>query len=89
VPKVVLHYSGTTASCFLHELPDFNRRSLEVLRQPLEEGGVTVSRALFWSTFPARFILATGRTPDSKGGGLRFPPLRKRRYGELARCPAD
>src|SRR5207244_9863070 len=39
---------------FLDELPEFNRRSLEVLRQPLEEGKVTISRALHSSTFPAR-----------------------------------
>ncbi len=42
---------------FLDELPEFNRRSLEVLRQPLEEGKVTISRALNSSTFPASFVL--------------------------------
>src|SRR6202043_922941 len=37
---------------FLDELPEFNRRSLEVLRQPLEENRVTISRAMGSLTFP-------------------------------------
>jgi len=37
---------------FLDELPEFNRRSLESLRQPLEEGRVTISRAAHSTTFP-------------------------------------
>jgi magnesium chelatase family protein len=48
---------------FLDELPEFNRRSLEVLRQPLEEGHVTISRALTSTTFPARFILVAAMNP--------------------------
>jgi magnesium chelatase family protein len=48
---------------FLDELPEFNRRSLEVLRQPLEEGRVTISRALSSTTFPASFILVTSMNP--------------------------
>lgn len=48
---------------FLDELPEFNRRSLEVLRQPLEEGKVTISRALTSSTFPASFILVAAMNP--------------------------
>jgi magnesium chelatase family protein len=48
---------------FLDELPEFNRRSLEVLRQPLEEGKVTISRALHSSTFPASFILVAAMNP--------------------------
>lgn len=48
---------------FLDELPEFNRRSLEVLRQPLEEGRVTISRALASSTFPASFILVAAFNP--------------------------
>ena len=42
---------------FLDELPEFNRNSLEALRQPLEEGRVTISRASHSTTFPADFIL--------------------------------
>jgi magnesium chelatase family protein len=48
---------------FLDELPEFNRRSLEVLRQPLEEGHVTISRALNSTTFPASFILVAAMNP--------------------------
>ena len=42
---------------FLDELPEFNRRTLEVLRQPLEDGTVTIARALNSTTFPANFML--------------------------------
>src|SRR5262249_16055997 len=48
---------------FLDELPEFHRRSLEVLRQPLEAGQVTISRALASTTFPARFVLVAAITP--------------------------
>lgn len=48
---------------FLDELPEFNRRSLEVLRQPLEEGRVTISRALHSTTFPASFLLVAAMNP--------------------------
>src|SRR5216683_2879534 len=48
---------------FLDELPEFHRRSLEVLRQPLESGHVTISRALNSTTFPARFVLVAAMNP--------------------------
>jgi magnesium chelatase family protein len=48
---------------FLDELPEFNRKSLEVLRQPLESGHVTISRALTSTTFPASFILIASMNP--------------------------
>src|SRR5437879_4519791 len=48
---------------FLDELPEFHRRSLEVLRQPLEMGVVTISRALHSTTFPARFVLIAASNP--------------------------
>jgi magnesium chelatase family protein len=48
---------------FLDELPEFNRKSLEVMRQPLEEGRVTISRALASTTFPASFILVASMNP--------------------------
>jgi len=48
---------------FLDELPEFNRRTLEVLRQPLEDGTVTVSRALCSNTFPANFMLIAALNP--------------------------
>src|SRR5947209_1406459 len=48
---------------FLDELPEFHRRSLEVLRQPLEHGSVTISRALASTTFPASFLLVASMNP--------------------------
>jgi len=48
---------------FLDELPEFPRKTLEVLRQPLEDGVVTVSRAKASFTFPARFLLVAAMNP--------------------------
>lgn len=48
---------------FLDELPEFNRRTLEVLRQPLEDSVVTISRALNSTTFPADFMLIAALNP--------------------------
>jgi len=48
---------------FLDELPEFDRRVLEVLREPLESGRVTVSRAARQSDFPARFQLIAAMNP--------------------------
>ena len=48
---------------FLDELPEFNRKTLEVMRQPLEDGVVTISRALQSSTFPADFMLIAAANP--------------------------
>jgi magnesium chelatase family protein len=48
---------------FLDELPEFDRRALEALRQPLEEGRVTVTRTARTSTFPGRFMLVAAMNP--------------------------
>ncbi len=48
---------------FLDELPEFRKNVLEVLRQPMEDGVVTLSRAAMSLTFPARFMLAAAMNP--------------------------
>lgn len=55
---------------FLDELPEFKRRVLEDLRQPVEEGTVTVSRSSMSVTFPSSFMLVAAMNPceDAFGG---------------------
>jgi magnesium chelatase family protein len=48
---------------FLDELPEFPRNVLEVMRQPLEDGQVTIARAAMSLSFPARFMLAAAMNP--------------------------
>lgn len=48
---------------FLDELPEFRRSSLEVMRQPLEDNVVTISRAKSSTTFPANFMLVAAMNP--------------------------
>jgi magnesium chelatase family protein len=48
---------------FLDELPEFDRRVLEVLRQPMESGSITISRAAHQADFPARFQLVAAMNP--------------------------
>jgi len=52
---------------FLDEMPEFDRRVLEALRQPIEEGRITVSRALRSVAFPARFVLVAAMNPCKCG----------------------
>lgn len=71
---------------FLDELPEFRRNVLEVLRQPLEDGIVTLSRAAVALTYPARFMLAAAMNPCPCGyhgdpkRGCRCAPLEVERY---------
>ncbi|MEO8277977.1 MAG: YifB family Mg chelatase-like AAA ATPase, partial [Thermoanaerobaculia bacterium] len=60
---------------FLDELAEFHRDALEALRQPLEEGQVTVVRARAWLQFPARFTLLAAMNPCPCGhlGDARRP----------------
>jgi magnesium chelatase family protein len=48
---------------FLDELPEFRKNVLEVLRQPMEDGVVTIARAAMSLTYPARFMLAAAMNP--------------------------
>ena len=52
---------------FLDELPEFNRNVLETLRQPMEDGDVTIARAHGSIRFPARFMLVAALNPTPKG----------------------
>jgi magnesium chelatase family protein len=71
---------------FLDELPEFDRRVLEVLREPLESGSITVSRAARQADFPARFQLVAAMNPCPCGylgdssGKCRCTPDQVLRY---------
>lgn len=71
---------------FLDELPEFDRSVLEVLRQPLEDQRVTISRAAMTLTFPASFMLAAAMNPCPCGHyndpthECRCTPLQIQRY---------
>lgn len=55
------------AVLFLDELPEFDRKVLEALREPLENGHITISRAAQQAEFPARFQLIAAMNPSPQG----------------------
>ncbi|NTU60225.1 MAG: YifB family Mg chelatase-like AAA ATPase, partial [Deltaproteobacteria bacterium] len=76
---------------FLDELPEFKRHVLEVLRQPLEEGVVTVARAAASLTVPARFMLVAAMNPcpcgyygDPQHGCVCSPAAIRRYRGRVS-----
>lgn len=62
--EISLSHNGVL---FLDELPEFNRQVLEVMRQPLEDRVVTISRAKFTLTYPASFMLIASMNPSPSG----------------------
>ncbi|MBV8815852.1 MAG: YifB family Mg chelatase-like AAA ATPase, partial [Verrucomicrobia bacterium] len=81
--EVSLAHNGVL---FLDELPEFHRSTLEVLRQPLEDGRVTISRAAGSMTFPASFMLVAAMNPCPCGHygnprrECRCSPVQVQRY---------
>lgn len=78
---------------FLDELPEFDRRVLEVLREPLESGRIMISRAARQAEFPARFQLIAAMNPCPCGfagdprGECRCTPDQVRRYRDRISGP--
>jgi len=72
---------------FLDELPEFDPRVLDSLRQPLENGEVSVSRANHRVTYPARFMLVAAMNPCRCGHA--FEPGYACKRGRIDRCTSD
>ncbi len=78
---------------FLDELPEFHRSTLEVMRQPLEDGRVTISRAAGSMTFPAEFMLVAAMNPCPCGyfgdpkRECRCSPVQVQRYRDRISGP--
>ena len=88
--EVSLAHNGVL---FLDEMPEFKKHVLEVLRQPLEDGMVTIARAASTMSFPARFVLVAALNPCPCGhlGDSRHTcsctPIQIKRYEEKISGP--
>src|SRR5205814_6334222 len=69
---------------FLDELPEFSRYVLEMLRQPLEGGEVTIARVHGSIRFPARFMLVAATNPTASGYAPADPRARDKYLGKLS-----
>ncbi|MDT0678370.1 YifB family Mg chelatase-like AAA ATPase [Autumnicola musiva] len=81
--EISLSHNGVL---FLDELPEFKRSVLEVMRQPLEDREVTISRAKFTVTYPSSFMLVASMNPspsgyfNEPGGPASSSPAEMQRY---------
>ncbi len=86
--EVSLAHNGVL---FLDELPEFPRNVLEVMRQPLEDGTVTIARVAMSLSFPARFMLAAAMNPcpcgyfnDKSRECMCTPPMMQRYISKVS-----
>ncbi len=81
--EISLSHNGVL---FLDELPEFKRGVLEVMRQPLEDREVTISRARFTVTYPSSFMLVASMNPSPSGyfnestNNFKASPAEMQRY---------
>lgn len=81
--EISLSHNGVL---FLDELPEFKREVLEVMRQPLEDREVTISRAKFTVTYPSSFMLVASMNPSPSGyfndgsNSINSSPAEMQRY---------
>ncbi|RQD68225.1 MAG: ATP-binding protein, partial [Tindallia sp. MSAO_Bac2] len=80
---------------FLDELPEFDKRTLEILRQPMEDGHVTISRSAGTFSFPAQFMMIGAMNPcpcgyygfEEKGRSCHCAPYQVQRYAHRISGP--